>query len=137
VAKFKPNYFYFQKCKLLPKKKKWLYVYQKWIDLTLHWLTFRSISEILSYECIDDLMSLLTISFEHIHALWKHTGGQSVSVRILFTTMPSRLHQKTPSKNKFTTYQAQITGRELLNPVLCGLYRKIPKKLPQTLFFSW
>ena len=49
-----------------------------WFNFTsLHRLTFRSISEILSYERINDLMSLLTISFEHIHVLWEHTGDQS------------------------------------------------------------
>ena len=53
-------------------------VCQKWIDLTLHWLTFRSISEIFSYERMDDLMSLLTISFEHVHVHWEHTGGHIV-----------------------------------------------------------
>jgi hypothetical protein len=87
-----------------------LMVCQKWIDLTLHWLTFPSISEIHSYERIDDLMSLLMCSNEH-------TGGQSVYVRILFTTLPLRLHQKTPSKNKFTTYQAWNAGPELLSSV--------------------
>jgi hypothetical protein len=61
---------------------------QKWTNLTLHWLSFRSISEILSYERINNLMRLLTISFEHIHVLWKHTWGQSVYVRILFKTLP-------------------------------------------------
>ena len=65
-----------------------LIVCRKWINLNLYWLTFRSISEILSYEHINDLMSLLTISFEHIHVLWEHTGGQSVYVRILFITLP-------------------------------------------------
>ena len=65
-----------------------LMVCQKWIDLALYWLTCLSISEILSYERIDDLMSLLAISFEHIHVLWEHTGGQSVYVSILFTTLP-------------------------------------------------
>jgi hypothetical protein len=65
-----------------------LMVCQKWTDLTLHWLIFRSISEINSYKRIDDLMSLLTISFEQIYVLWEHTGGQSVYVRILFTTLP-------------------------------------------------
>ena len=65
-----------------------LMVCQKWIDLTLHWFTFRSISEILlSYERIYDLMSLLAISFEHIHVLLEHTGGQNVYVRILSTTL--------------------------------------------------
>ena len=63
-------------------------VCQKRIDLTLHWLAFRSIAEIISYERIDDLMSLLNISFEYIYVLWEHTGGQSVYVRILFTTLP-------------------------------------------------
>ena len=106
-----------------------LMVCQKWTNLTLHWLTFRSISEIFSYELIDDLMSLLTISFEHIHVLWEHTGGQSVYVRILFTTLPLRLQQKPPSQKKFTTYQARITGHELSNSVLCRLYLKIPKKI--------
>jgi hypothetical protein len=65
-----------------------LMVCQKWINLTLHWLIFRSMSDILSYERIDDLMSLLAISFEYIHVLWEHTGGQSVYARILFTTLP-------------------------------------------------
>ena len=60
-----------------------LIVRQKWIDLTLHWLTFRSISEILSYERIDDLMSLLTISFEHIHVLWEHPRGHNAKFTIL------------------------------------------------------
>ena len=32
------------------------------------------------------------------------------------------------SKNKSTTYQAQITGPELSNSASCGLYLKIPKK---------
>ena len=31
----------------------------------------------LSYERIDDFMSLLTVSFEHIYVLWEHPGGQS------------------------------------------------------------
>jgi hypothetical protein len=112
-----------------------LMVCQKWIDLALHWVTFRSISEMLSYERIGDLMSLLTISFEHIHVLWEHTGGQSVYVRILFTVLPLRLHQKTPSKNKFTTYQAQITGLELSNSVLWWLYLKIAKKNYHKIYF--
>ena len=59
-----------------------------WFNFTLINVTLRSISEILSYERIDDLMSLLAISFEHIHVLWEHTGGQSVYVSILFTTLP-------------------------------------------------
>jgi hypothetical protein len=29
----------------------------------------------LSYERIDDLMILLTVSFEHIYVLWLHPGG--------------------------------------------------------------
>ena len=75
-----------RKCTVYREYK--LMVCQKWIDLTLHWLTFQSISEITSYKLIDDLMSLMVISFEHIHVLWEHTGGQSVYVRILFTTLP-------------------------------------------------
>ena len=38
-----------------------------WFTFTL--INFRSISEILLYERINDLMSLLTISFKHIHLL--------------------------------------------------------------------
>jgi hypothetical protein len=112
-----------------------LMVCQKWIDLTWHWVTFRSISEILSYERIGDLMSLLTISFEHMDVLWEHTGGQSVYVKILFTMLPLRLHQKPPSKNKFTTYQARITGPELSNSALCRLYLKIAKNITTKFIF--
>ena len=44
---------------------------------------------------------------------------------------------KTPLKSRLTTYRARITGPELLNNVLYGLYLKTPRKLIQNLFSSW
>ena len=86
--RFECSTFTLRKSITVYRKYNLIIICQKWIDLTLHWLTFRSVTEILSYERIDDLMNLLTISFEHIHVLWEHTGGQSVYIRILFTTLP-------------------------------------------------
>jgi hypothetical protein len=45
------------------------------------------------------------------------------------------MHQKTSSENKFTTYQARITGPELSNSVLCGLYLKIAEKNYHKVYF--
>ena len=58
-----------------------------WFNFTL--INFSvNIWNSLIYERIDDLISLLAISFEHIHVLWELTEGQSVYPRILFTTLP-------------------------------------------------